>query len=51
MRLTGSNGDGSFTFTGEIPCLDSGQRGYLLRVRPRDAAGQVCTDPGLVKWG
>ena len=46
-----SNGGGSFTFTGVMPCPASGQFGLSVRVLPRHANLPNSFEPAVVTWG
>ncbi len=46
-----SNGGGSFTFTGVMPCPASGQFGLSVRVLPKHANLPNSFEPAVVTWG
>ncbi|NLS78392.1 MAG: glycosyltransferase family 1 protein [Chloroflexi bacterium] len=50
MQSAGTSGDGSYEFTGVVPCHASGRYGYTLRILPQDASGQVSYLPGYIIW-
>ena len=41
----------SWLFTGTIPCQASGQRGFAVRVLPKNADLANPFEPGLICWG
>lgn len=52
MALTpSSNGTGSVTFAGKVPCRSSGQYGFAVRVLPKHPSLPHLFEPGLVTWG
>lgn len=50
MALVERNGDGTFGYSGSIPCSTSGLRGYALRVLPRNGDLSNPYEPGLILW-
>lgn len=42
---------GTFTFVGHIPCRNSGQHGYAVRVLPKHRYLPRSFEPGLIRWG
>jgi starch phosphorylase len=46
-----ADGDGIYRFSGTIPCAESGQFGYSVRVLPMNVALPNPFEPGLVTWG
>jgi starch phosphorylase len=46
-----SNGTGSVTFAGTVPCTASGQFGFSVRVLPKHRLLPHPFEPGLVTWG
>jgi starch phosphorylase len=50
MRHERPRGDGKHEFSGEIPCENSGQYGYAVRVLPHHANLIQPWDMGLVVW-
>jgi starch phosphorylase len=51
MGHNGRDGDGTWVFTGTIPCRSSGQYGYSVRVLPHNPDLASAFEPGLVCWG
>ena len=45
-----SNGDGRHRFVGAIPCTDSGQHGFAVRVLPNHDHLPRTFEPGLIHW-
>jgi starch phosphorylase len=50
MRHERPRGDGTHEFSGEVPCENSGQHGYAVRVLPHHANLVQPWDLGLVVW-
>ncbi|MCL4839744.1 MAG: hypothetical protein KJ058_17475, partial [Thermoanaerobaculia bacterium] len=50
MRVKGETEPGVWAFEGEVPCRESGQVGYAVRVLPShpEAEGPLAT--GLIAW-
>jgi len=46
-----SSGDGSYRYTGAIPCRTSGRYGYAVRVLPRNANIVTPFLPDRLRWG
>lgn len=42
---------GIHTFVGQIPCRNSGQHGYAVRVLPKHRFLPRVYEPGLIRWG
>lgn len=51
LNYAGVVSDGEHRFTGEVPCVGSGQHGYAIRVLPSHADLIDRYDQGLVVWG
>jgi glycogen phosphorylase len=51
MTCQKQDGDGKYRYTGEIPCLASGQHGYAVRIVPRHDDMPGRHDLGLIRWG
>ena len=51
MHCAQQNGDGRYTYQGQIPCDASGQHGYAVRVVPKHTNLVGRYDLGLIKWG
>ena len=45
------NGDSTHLFRGQIPCQQSGQFGFGVRVLPKHPNLPHSFEPGLVTWG
>lgn len=51
MMLDGDQATGLVTYRGEIPCRRSGQRGFTVRVIPRNPRFPLSRfDTGLIRW-
>ncbi|HEX9017303.1 MAG TPA: alpha-glucan family phosphorylase, partial [Chloroflexota bacterium] len=50
MVLVERNGDGTYGYSGSIPCATSGLRGYALRVLPKNDDLSNQYEPGLILW-
>jgi glycogen phosphorylase len=51
MSPVDANTQGQVTFAGEIPCRRSGQRGYTVRVTPRNPRFPLSRfETGLIRW-
>ncbi len=50
MICVDRNGDGTYGFSGAIPCSSSGVRGYALRILPRNEDLSNPYEPGLILW-
>ncbi len=46
-----ANGREVQTYVGNIPCDNSGQHGYSVRVLPHNALQTRSMEPGLIRWG
>jgi starch phosphorylase len=50
MLPAGDAGDGSHWFEGQVPCEQTGHRGYAVRVLPYHADLATSFVPGLIRW-
>ncbi|HYT92563.1 MAG TPA: alpha-glucan family phosphorylase, partial [Gemmataceae bacterium] len=51
MSTNGHHEGSSWVFSGTIPCRESGQHGYAVRVLPKNNDLANPFEPGLVVWG
>ncbi|MCB9851942.1 MAG: alpha-glucan family phosphorylase [Phycisphaerales bacterium] len=51
MDCNQSESDGTYWFSGRIPCIRSGQHGYAIRIIPQHADLPHRFDTGLIRWG
>jgi starch phosphorylase len=51
MTCEGEGGGGNYEYVGRIPCTESGQHGYAVRILPRHPDMQSRHELGLIRWG
>jgi len=50
MQPKGNSPDGSYTYEGSVPCTQSGQHGFTVRVLPKHKDLAHPYEPGLILW-
>ncbi|MCA9254768.1 MAG: hypothetical protein KDA33_03990, partial [Phycisphaerales bacterium] len=51
MECNQGESDGTYWFSGRIPCIRSGQHGYAIRIIPQHPDLPHRFDTGLIRWG